>query len=467
MIAVTSPVTVAGRDTRRLWLLVLVAAYYVAFQVSYVEFLQPVQGYFGFSLNPVPLEHQVLCWAVVLIPALWAPLSVRRPSQMLFLLQYFVLFVPATVVVYQAGRPQLALQGGGIARRRHVHGADDLAGVLLLPLLRLERTRLAPGLFWSLFGAGTLLCIGLVASVLGSNFRIANLVDIYDVRFAAAERLGSASGQAANYAQGWLMGFFLPLTLAAGTLLGRRTLVVVAVLGYVFLFGVAGAKSALIAAPLLLALAAWSRARSGPVTLKLVVALTVALLFPAIFRLFGVLGGFLELWYVTLVHSRIFGIPQLLMAQYLEFFGQHPYTYWSHVHGIDLLVSYPFDLDVPRVLGSYYFGPDVGSNAGMWAQDGIAAIGLAGIPLVSIVAAAFLWFFDSVARGLPASADGRQRRLHRDHFHEHVVRDDAGKRRSTAAAGRTLVHAAAATASDARQRAGSGGDLTCAASQAS
>lgn len=401
MIAVTSPVTVAGRDTRRLWLLVLVAAYYVAFQVSYVEFLQPVQGYFGFSLNPVPLEHQVLCWAAVMIPALWAPLSVRRPSQMLFLLQYFVLYVPATVVVYQAGRPQLALHEAASLVVAMFTGLTIWQASYLLPLLRLQRTRLSPGLFWSLFGAGTLLCIGLVALVLGSNFRIANLVDIYDVRFAAAERLGSASGQAANYAQGWLMGFFLPLTLAAGTLLGRRTLVVVAVLGYVFLFGVAGAKSALIAAPLLLALAAWSRARSGPVTLKLVVALTVALLFPAIFRLFGVLGGFLELWYVTLVHSRIFGIPQLLMAQYLEFFGQHPYTYWSHVHGIDLLVSYPFDLDVPRVLGSYYFGPDVGSNAGMWAQDGIAAIGLAGIPLVSIVAAAFLWFFDSVARGLP------------------------------------------------------------------
>jgi hypothetical protein len=401
MIAVTSPVTVAGRDTRRLWLLVLVAAYYTAFQVSYREFLEPAHGYFGFSLNFVPFEHQVLCWAAVMIPALWAPLSVRRPSQVLFLLQYFVLFIPATVIVYHAGRPQLAPQEAASLVVAMFTGLTIWQASFLLPLLRLERTRLAPGLFWSLFGAVTLLCLGLVASVLGTNFRLANLIDIYDVRFAAAERLGSASGQAANYAQGWLLGFFLPLTLAVGTLLGRRTLVVAAVFGYVFLFGVAGAKSALIAAPLLLGLAAWSRAQSGPGTHKLVLALMAALLFPAIFRVFGTLGEFLELWYVTLVHSRIFGIPQLLMAQYLEYFGQHPYTYWSHVHGIDVLVAYPFDLDVPRVLGAYYYGPDVGSNAGMWAQDGIAGLGLAGIPLVSFVAAAFLWFFDSVARGLP------------------------------------------------------------------
>jgi hypothetical protein len=404
MIAATSPVnTWAGRDIRRLWLLLLVAAYYMAFQVSYREFLEPGQGYFGFSLNPVPFEHLVLCWAVVLIPALWLPLSIRRPSQVLFLLQYFVLFIPATIVVYNAGRPRLAPQDAALLVTAMFAGLTIWQATYLLPLLRLERARLAPGLFWTLFGAGMLLCLGLVASVLGSNFRLANLVDIYDVRFAAAERLGSASGQAANYAQGWLLGFFLPLTLAAGALLQRRILVLAAVLGYMFLFGVAGAKSALIAAPLLLGLAVWSRARSGPETHMLVVALTAALLFPAVFRLFGALGEFLELWYVALVHSRIFGIPQLLMAQYLEYFGQHPYTYWSHVHGIDVLVGYPYDLDVPRVLGSYYYGPDVGSNAGLWAQDGIAAIGLAGIPLVSLIAAAFLWFFDSVARGLPLS----------------------------------------------------------------
>lgn len=137
MIAVTSPVTVAGRDTRRLWLIVLVATYCVACQVPYREFLQPAQCYFGFSLNHVPLEHELLCWAAMLIPALWAPLSVRRPSQVLFLLQYFVLFIPATIVVYHAGRPQLASQEAAALVVAVFTGLTIRQASFLLPLLLL------------------------------------------------------------------------------------------------------------------------------------------------------------------------------------------------------------------------------------------------------------------------------------------------------------------------------------------
>lgn len=388
-----------SRLLNRIAFVALVAAYYAIYSVSYERFLQPAQGYFGFGLRELPPEHVLLCWFVVLAPATWMPRRVDRPSQLLFLLQYLVLYVPATVVVYHADLPRLAHREAAALVIAMFVGLSLWQASYRLPPLRIDRARLSPGLFWSLFALAGLGCVAVVVAFLGSNFRIANLVDIYDVRFSAAERLASGGGWLAAYAQGWLAGVFLPVALAAGLLLHRRLLVVATVGGYVFLFGVGGAKTSLIAAPLLAALGWWASGRSGPTTAKLIVALTLALVFPAVFALFRPFGDFLETWYVALVHSRIFGIPQLLMAQYLEYFNQHSYTLWSHVRGLDALLGYPYDLDIPRVLGGYYYGPNVGSNAGMWAQDGIAAIGLAGIPVISVVAAAVAWLLDSVAVG--------------------------------------------------------------------
>jgi hypothetical protein len=104
--------------------------------------------------------------------------------------------------------------------------------------------------------------------------------------------------------------------------------------------------------------------------------------------------------WVTVVHMRIFSVPSLLIIQYVEFFGQHPLTYGSHISGIGALIRSPYDLDIPRTVGFHYYGTLVTSNVNFWAQDGIAGFGLLGIPVISLAASIVLWLLDSMTRHL-------------------------------------------------------------------
>lgn len=92
-------------------------------------------------------------------------------------------------------------------------------------------------------------------AVLGRNFRLANLVDIYDVSFAASELVAGKGGLLANYAQMWLAGFFLPFGFALCVRPQRYWLAAAALSSYVFLFGACRSKSTLVEAPPVVVLA--------------------------------------------------------------------------------------------------------------------------------------------------------------------------------------------------------------------
>jgi len=127
----------------------------------------------------------------------------------------------------------------------------------------------------------------------------------------------------------------------------------------------------------------------------------VLLLVPTVFDPFDELGELLQKWYVVLVHARIFGVPQLILGQYYAFFEQHPLTWWSHINGIDAFVNFPYTLDVPYTTGWFYYAIPVGLNSGMWIEDGIGAAGIGGVPIVTVIAAAVFWVFDSVCARIP------------------------------------------------------------------
>jgi hypothetical protein len=102
--------------------------------------------------------------------------------------------------------------------------------------------------------------------------------------------------------------------------------------------------------------------------------------------------------FLFLVFFRSFGLAGLATGQYFYFFHHNPYTYYSHIKGISLFVHYPFKYVLGTELGYYYYNPLVDLTAHFWATDGIAAWGLPGILLISVVFAAICWMIDSLAR---------------------------------------------------------------------
>lgn len=100
----------------------------------------------------------------------------------------------------------------------------------------------------------------------------------------------------------------------------------------------------------------------------------------------------------SIVLMRTIGNGGYLMYWYYDFFSVNPYTYYSHVNVVESIFNiYPYGHDgLGKVIGQYYWAETTNANANFWATDGIAALGLAGILLISSFLSIILIFINNI-----------------------------------------------------------------------
>ncbi|MGH8284259.1 MAG: hypothetical protein ACRETT_00655 [Steroidobacteraceae bacterium] len=394
--------TPGPRITReRLVFLLLTCVYAAVFAWTYARFTFDQYGYLGFGYRGADPSHLLRYFVLALIPAALMPVTIRRPSQIFLYIQFFLVYIPALWMVSHSALP--VLPPGQQAQLL----LALLAGMLILlwalrswKLLSIPRIEIPERLTWTIVYAGAAGCLALLFVLFQGQFQLINLREIYVVRYAASETLEAADSHAGAYAFSWLVSLFLPLLFVRG--LARASLLVLAgvIAAYVFLFGIWGSKTALVA-PLLLIGGHWFASQPpARMPLVFVVALVVVLLVPFALPFEDGLGNLVRTFWIGIVHMRTFAVPGLAFVQYVGFFGDHPITFGSHITGLNLLLPYPYDYDIPRTIGYHYYGDLMTANANFWTQDGIAGFGLVGIVGMSLVAAAVLCVLDSVTRHL-------------------------------------------------------------------
>jgi hypothetical protein len=383
---------------RRVSLVLLVAAYYAVYQATYLHWVHPQQEAWGYGLVNVSVSLISLNWILVLIPALWCPIRLTRISQVFFYGQYLLLFVPLTVVAHNSSLTRLS--------------PDDVQGLIntcfvslsIWQLIYLKPFRqftlpssgyFSPKHAYALYLLTFLFFLAQIA-VFGQNFQLTNFEEVYSLRATAGEI--ASKFPFALYGQIWLTNVLLPLCVAVALLMRHRSMFLLMFLALIALYGLGGQKTVLFVVVLIPPLIFWAKRCQSTAPHWLVGLLIFILSAPIVFTLFPTDSGeFLGGWYVALVHSRLFSIPALLTTQYADFFAANPLTYWSHVSGFRAFMHYPYELDIPRTLGIEYYNTPVGSNVGFWAQDGIAAIGLPGILVMSMFVAILMYGLDRAA----------------------------------------------------------------------
>jgi hypothetical protein len=99
------------------------------------------------------------------------------------------------------------------------------------------------------------------------------------------------------------------------------------------------------------------------------------------------------------VLQRTFGANGLMTAWYYNFFQSNPHTFYSHVRGVNWFVHFPYERTAALEIGSVYMGGnDADPTAHFWAIDGIGALGLPGVLLISAFCAVVFWALDSAAQ---------------------------------------------------------------------
>ncbi len=149
---------------------------------------------------------------VSLVPAAWFPLASPRPSRILLLVQFFVIYVPSLFMTFHTTLPELDPQ-----QRLQLCTAMFMAMSLLIwsqrawPLLDLRAVRLPAYLFWTIVYGGAAACLLLLIVLFRENIQFVALADIYLVRDRATEVLETSDSALGAYAFFWLNNAFLPL----------------------------------------------------------------------------------------------------------------------------------------------------------------------------------------------------------------------------------------------------------------
>ncbi|HEX9456904.1 MAG TPA: hypothetical protein VF935_04670, partial [Candidatus Acidoferrum sp.] len=353
---------------QRMLLVFGVIGYVALFQWMYENYLYPNWDYAGFHYYPPPAIYLALGWLLSATPSLWMPMRLTRPSQLAYWVLYLTVFIPSMFVPFYVGldapdeisRLVLVLLAGFA-----ITGAS-----YLLPLACLRPIRIPPRIFWKLLGciAGGLAMWMLV--VFRHHLQVVSFLDVYDLRDAAND---VAEGSQVNYAFMLLTGAINPLLMGYGLWQRRWWMLACGVGGQLLVYSIGGTKGSILSIPFILGFYLLFRVRFFLFAHKLT------------FGILTLVGGLCLSWRIVdgdpgpihvlvlfVVLMRTLSMEGLLTAQYHYFFQRNPFTYYSHIKGVNLLVHYPYQFSLGQEIGVAFAGTtDMDANAHFWATDGI------------------------------------------------------------------------------------------------
>lgn len=321
----------------RPYLLLGVAAFAGCFQLVYLNWLYPVFGYFGFGNNEPQFRYVLLAWTLSIVPGLWMPITLTRPSQLIYWVIYLAVFVPSMFVPIYAS---LSGPAAVVSMMLTMFAGFAIIGAIYrFPLRRFHPPRLSPRAFW---GALTCLALGLVLWVIvvfHGKLHIVSFADVYDLRFAAEDVM---EGNLVNYALMWLSAVVAPFFLAWATLNKRPLMFLAGALIQMLVYSAVGAKSVVASVIIIPLFYLFLRDRGASFGLKISWSTAAAFFLLYLGRSLGNGAENLFFWGLSLVFMRTFGLSGLMTEWYRDFFQRNPLTYYSHIKGVSWFVHYPY-----------------------------------------------------------------------------------------------------------------------------
>ena len=316
----------------------LIASWLYAYAIHYahVMYLNPEWDYFGFSYRPLGATEIVIIGALVSIGALLLPLVLDRPSSIIVLALFAVVYVPTVVVSLSLEVDRIDLYGPGLITLAFAFGTACIGA-------RVQRTRVpVPGsipgqrLQYAIFALWLICCAILVATYY-PIMRFAGIEETYEQRAA-----GTATDLLLGYTQTYFGNVFSPALVALGLVRSRRSLVVLGTIGCVIMYLITAQRTILLLPIAIIGLyfALTSTSLLPRTASFIIIVLSAAVWVSVANYADSVAASFLSLFLV----SRTLGLPGLTFSQYYDVFGSVGFTWWSHVRGLDLLIPVPESL---------------------------------------------------------------------------------------------------------------------------
>src|SRR4051812_15695542 len=165
----------------RIALIVAVGCYVGIYNLAYRDLVAPVFAFWGLGYGPLAPEYFWTSVVLCIVPALWMPVRFNRPSLFLFYVQYFLIYIPGSFIVYQSILPKLPVHDALVLQLTMFVGLSIIQLAYLVKAPPLRAFRISSGLLWFMVGGGGFVMFAFLAITLRDNFQIANFTEIYDV----------------------------------------------------------------------------------------------------------------------------------------------------------------------------------------------------------------------------------------------------------------------------------------------
>lgn len=385
----------------RIAILISALFYASAIHYAHIEYLNPVWNYYGFTYRPIDIFDIFFIIVLVIFGGVFIPLRVKKPSSIILLLLFLVVYIPSIVITMGLDSERISLYGANLIslafgfslscyvvkndyKRQEIGQNNDFNLPKNLSNLFL--------VLWFLF------CIILIY-VYHSIMGFADLDSIYQQR-----ELGVSSIILINYIKSYLSNVISPALIAIGLRKKQWGFIIVGTIGCIIVYMISAQRTVFLL-PFTIIIFHFLLTRAIPVfkssILFIVMFGTIVLLVTRTYKISDS-SLFLGIYFVF----RTLCLPGLCFSQYMDLFGFYGFTFWSHVTGLNLIIPTPSSYindplwpNLGYMIGDRIYNASTNNaNANLFAGDGVAAAGFFGVIIISLVFAFWISFLDRVSK---------------------------------------------------------------------
>lgn len=358
--------------------------YIFIYQFIHVNYLSVTWDYIGYKNYGLDFLQVVLTFFFSLLP-IYFYTGINKISSYFSIIIYLLAYVPIIITLSYNNTKEL-----GIAEVSSYQLILSLSMIIFFSIdkiktIRWNRKRIKIPLFWFHIIAGSMTLYLLV--FFAGNMRFVGLTDVYELRFANSDMSNSISG----YFIMWCTYFIYPIYFCIGLISKKNIYLVIGILGHIIIYMIMGAKASLIM-PIVITSFYYSITKSRRFTFLQIVSGGLIILSMVLF-----LSRDITFDISSIFLMRTLGMPGVLFSDYLAFFSKNPVTHYSHINIINAFTrQYPYgDSSLGQVIGNYN-STNANANANFWATDGVAADGLLGIVIITIIMFFFLLWINNL-----------------------------------------------------------------------
>lgn len=365
--------------------LLCVATYVLSFQWSYANVLVPVYWYVGYRYSS-SFAVRLLGIGLALLPAVWMPKRLARPSQLVYWLLYLTVIIPVATVTLHSYPGTFPYALSAVLS---VVGAFAVLGfVYQIPLRPYRRGRLQQHHFWALLIVIAAASYAAILATFGLKINLPSFSEVGLLRMEYKEALMNASPLVA-YAVDW-MGYVLnPFLIVVGFMSRKRFALVAGIAGQLLIYAITGFRTMVLSTLFLAALYILLQVPERLGSRIGISAVGMALVSSALYIWAG------SVLLASLVLERLTAIPGLLTGYYFAFFTSNPKMLLSH-SVLRHFITNPYSQEPPLLIGNTFFpGKGMYANVNLWG-DAFANFGYPGVFAFTALLGLLFWFYDSI-----------------------------------------------------------------------